>query len=406
MPRLCGLFFALAVGVLSACTNVTPVPDSIAFTEESVASTTTTLPPPPTTCRTDDYEVSVPGGWYNHECRLFSARGFDPAAVSSELDAEIELVFSTTETYAEVLAHVESTSTILRQQAVEVDGLIGRQFVSFENRQERVIVVVDVPGAVLVALATSLESIGDIEELSLTDHYAQTKVRLADVLRTISITERPATSCPAPSSPNVDVVGSVEANIDADAELETVLLLRDAGATLLAIDQVGPNGGTAWAPVVRAPNLTIDSIQWRDLDLDGIAEILYRVEGSPSRQQFGVRTVEGCSLVPVVDGAGVPVVLESYAFGERAENFTCVFGPGGELTSIERTRTLLRTSDRTVLRHERTPWTYRSGVLRAGETVVEQDPVEQLAPDDASLETVNIDPVRGLESCQFSSALG
>jgi len=392
---------------------VTPPPDALGFVEQTSTSTSTTSTtlPPPTTCRTPDYDVSVPGGWHNHECRLFSAQPFEPD-LSVDTASEIELLVSTNETYAQVLAHIESTATVLRQQSVTVDGLTGRQFVQFESRQERVVVVLDAGDAVVVASANMVGSIGDVDELSIVDHFAQTKARFAELLRTIEFAPRTSTSCAAPDLIEPELRAIVDADLDADGDLETLRLLHDGAHTVIAIDGVG--SGTVWGRLVKAPNLTIDNIGWRDLDLDGVAEIFYRIDGSPARAQYSVRVLDGCAAVPVVDGVGVPVVFESFAFGERGHEFVCVFDDTGALTAVEQTRTLLRTSDRSVLRAEETSSTYASGVLRAGATRVSEPSVDaqgatlvdgsgsDAAGDGAALDGTapeTVEPAVGIHSC-------
>jgi len=317
-------------------------------------------------CTTARYEIEIPAGWAEDDCTRFTSGSFPAADAPIEFRPEIDVSFTTSENFAQALARIQNTEVILSTTSQTVDGLPAQRLVlrdEWFDVGERTVVVIDTGDGVFFASANQLIDIQGPIQTDLSVHYAQTLGVFDSMLSTISISATSGIACPAPVVTNPTIVRTGVVNIDNDTADETLHLVHHDDGVLITID--GLTTGVVWGQVESNALSNLDQLGWHDWNQDGVPEIIYRSIGPASGDLYGVRTINGCALVPVVDQDGQPTMLLSRASGLTANNYVCMYGPSGALTWLETNATTIDGNDGTSST-EVTPYSYSNGVLTAG----------------------------------------
>ncbi len=310
----------------------TTAPETTLATTEPTAETTTVEQAAPSTCTGNRYSVTLPSGWFEQTCTIFSPIPINIPG-EAEYRPEIDMSFTTAELYPAALARINSTMTVLSQTATTVDGLPATLFVIEEEWFDvglRSVFVVDAGDGVFFASANELVDSG----VTVTDfdaHYNASVTALQTMMASISITPGVApqnASCAGPTLTNPVASLTVSADVNNDGTIDQLSIVRHANGAHLVADAGA--AGTISGPIGFADPAGADILHLTDLDGDGVPEIFSSTSGSASGSNYESFHVNGCSIDPI--GGAVQPALQQGASVTAATSFGCAPSASGAQT--------------------------------------------------------------------------
>ena len=346
-------------------------------TSSTTVAPTPTTPTPPTTpvdggpqsCSGARYEIDIPDGWTHDDCTRLTSGAFPGPNADIEFRPEIDIAFTSSETFADALYRINTTELVLSQESAIANGGFASQLFVLRDEWydvgERTVAVIDLGDAVLFISANELTDIqGPLTGGDFRSHYRnETLPRFEEVLLSLSVDAGPAL-CEAPSIDDAVVVTGGLVDLDRDGAAETVSVFDDPnGGRYLLIEGLYA-GDPIWGAVeTNFAGQTL--LGWSDWNRDGIHEFFVSSDGGASGVRDGIYTINGCVIVPVVDQDGNAASLWNRASGLSANSYRCVRNDRDVLTSFETLVTTIDGSDGTSM-SDVTVYTYNAGVLTAG----------------------------------------
>ena len=354
------------------------------ITTTSVAPTTAvppTIPTPPQagTCGTDRYTITLPDGWSHDDCVRFSEGRFPIEGEDFEFRPEIDVHFTTGETYHEALSRIVESETILSSerisvgtQRVEAVRLVIEEPFSefFGDTGERVTYVVPTGDGVFFAAGVELVDTFSSPRLPQDERYAITISSLAEMMSTIDITTVavPVANCVGGLvlDDSAEILNSGQADLDGDGDLESIRLVAFSNRTEVEISGLASVIGNITG-VVNPSDFAdpFRSLGWADWDGDGLPEIITREPAGPAagdlHYAFGI---VGCDLV------GVGSLL-STGSTQYSDTFSCSRNASGTSESLVTVATRIDVNqDPVVVTYTTTEATYAAGVFITSEPAV------------------------------------
>ena len=371
-----------AISIAPAPTTTTSTPTTSTTTTSTTSSststtttTTTSVPTPPslpltgpdlaalpTECRGARYEVQIPIGWFAQNCAAFSEGPFPEQGVIGEFRPEIEVAFTTDETYPEAIARIEADETVLVASPASVNGQAARRYVvrdEWFEVGERTVVIVDAGDGVFSATANQLVAINAPQQLGIDARYARTLATLDELLADLAVDAAQNQTCVEPAFSNPQIVSFGRADFDGDGDTERVRLISHDAGRAITVDGLGP--GTIWGSIPTGSSDSRD-LGWADWDRNSAPEILFGLDRPDLDVAHGVLTVQNCALITVVTSDGQALELSSTGTAGGAVGYACV---RDEVLgfALQSSQTLVGDGQTDIV-HTVTRYSYGDGVVR------------------------------------------